>query len=382
MDAIQVVDLKNQYLKIQTEIDAAILKVVKSCAYINGPEVKEFQQDLERYLGVKHVIPCANGTDALQVSLMALGLESGDEVITPSFTYIATSEVAAVLNLKTVFVDVDKETFTIDVEKLESLITDKTKAIIPVHLYGQCANMEEILKISKKHNIPVIEDTAQAIGADYTFSDGTVCKAGTMGDVGTTSFFPSKNLGCFGDGGAIFTNSDELAEKIRMVANHGQKKRYFHDVIGVNSRLDTIQAAVLKVKLKYLDEYCESRQKAAKKYTESFEKLENVTTPKVSENSTHVYHQYTLLLDEGVSRDNFQNHLKEKGIPSNIYYPLPNHLQKGFLNSDHRLGDLSTTTDIMNRVVSLPIHTELADNQIEFITNTIVRYLESIKISA
>ncbi|MCI5056036.1 MAG: DegT/DnrJ/EryC1/StrS family aminotransferase [Flavobacteriales bacterium] len=382
MNTIQVVDLKNQYLKIQSEIDEAVLEVVRSCAYINGPAVKEFQADLERYLGVKHVIPCANGTDALQIALMSLDLSPGDEVITPSFTYIATSEVAAVLGLRTVFVDVDEDTFTIDPSKLETLINEKTKAIIPVHLYGQCSNMEEIMAIAKKRNIAVIEDTAQAIGADYTFKDNTSKKAGTIGDIGTTSFFPSKNLGCYGDGGAIFTNSDDLAEKIRMIANHGQKKRYFHDVIGVNSRLDSIQAAVLKVKLKYLDEYCEARRKAAQSYSEAFAKLDSLQTPKVAPYTSHVYHQYTLKLDEGISRDAFQAHLKERGIPSNVYYPLPNHMQKGFLNSDHFLGDLSVTMDLKNRVVSLPIHTELEDAQVDYIISTITEYLESIKISA
>ncbi len=375
---IELVDLKNQYLKIEKDINEAVLNVIKSAAFINGPEVSTFQKALENYLGVKHVIPCANGTDALQIAMMALDLKPGDEVITPSFTYIATAEVIALLGLTAVFVDVDPETFTISPEAIEKVVSPKTKAVIPVHLYGQCANMDEILAIAKKHNLYVIEDNAQAIGSTYTFKNGEKKKAGTMGTVGTTSFFPSKNLGCYGDGGAIMTNDDALAKKLRMVANHGQEKKYFHDVIGVNSRLDTLQAAILNVKLKYLDQYCQARQKVAAYYNDKFKTTLEITTPVEASYSTHVYHQYTIKLN-GINRDEFQNTMTEKGIPVNIYYPLPIHLQKGFQDVARRQGDLSVTESLMKNVISLPIHTEMTPDQLQYITENILSFVHSSK---
>lgn len=373
---IELVDLKNQYKKIEKEINESVLNVLKTTAFINGPDVQAFQKDLEKYLDVKHVIPCANGTDALQIAMMALGLKPGDEVITPSFTYIATCEVIALLGLTAVFVDVDPDTYTIQPEAIKKLISNKTKAIVPVHLYGQCANMEEILKIAKEYDLYVIEDNAQAIGADYTFKDGTKKKAGTMGHIGCTSFFPSKNLGCYGDGGAMFTNDDELAKKLRMVANHGQEKKYYHDIIGVNSRLDTIQAAVLKVKLKHLDEYCAARQAVANYYNNAFQNIAEITTPQVADYSTHVYHQYTIKL-EGVSRDEFQSTLAKKGVPTNIYYPLPAHLQKGFTHVSSRKGDLKNTEMLMECVVSLPIHTEMDEKQLKYVTEAVSAFIKS-----
>lgn len=371
---IQLVDLKTQYLKIKNEINEAVLNVIENTAFINGPQVKSFQQNLESYLNVNHVIPCANGTDALQIAMMALNLQPGDEVITPSFTYIATAEVIALLKLKPVFVDVDTDTFTIDPTKLKSLITPKTKAIVPVHLYGQCANMEAILEVANEYNLFVIEDTAQAIGTDYTFSDGTKRKAGTMGTIGTTSFFPSKNLGCYGDGGALFTNSDELAAKLRMVANHGQKQRYYHDEIGVNSRLDTIQAAVLDVKLKYFNDYIAARQHAADFYTSEFEAIPQITPPFISNYSDHTYHQYTIKLENKEQRDGLQKHLNDLDIPCNIYYPLPVHKQKGFLNYGFEKTDLSNTDYLTDVVLSLPMHTELTNEQLTHITNSVKEY--------
>lgn len=372
-----MVDLKNQYLKIEKEINEAVLNVISSTAYINGPEVKEFQKELEQYLDIKHVIPCANGTDALQIALMALDLQPGDEVITPSFTYVATCEVVALLNLKPVFVDVYEDTFNIDLEDLRSKISSKTKAIIPVHLYGQCANMEELLKISSEFDIPVIEDTAQAIGGEYTFSNGTVKKAGSMGTIGTTSFFPSKNLGCYGDGGALFTNDDELASKIRMIANHGQSKRYYHDLTGVNSRLDSIQAAILRIKLRYLDEYNAARRKAADYYSSKFSPIDEIEPPFIAENTNHVFHQYTLKL-KGVDRDKLQNYLTEKGIPSNIYYPVPNHKQKAFEGKIDQV-ELPKTDKLGEEVLSLPIHTELNEAQLDFISNAIIDFVQTNK---
>ncbi|PCJ85855.1 MAG: transcriptional regulator [Flavobacteriales bacterium] len=373
MKPIQLVDLLGQYNKIKDEIDKAVLDVVGSSAYIMGPEMKQFETELANYLNAKHVIGCANGTDALQIALMALDLQPGDEVITPSFTYIATAEVIALLHLKSVFVDVDPETFTVTPEAIEKAISPNTKAIIPVHLYGQCADMEPILEIAKKHNLAVIEDTAQAIGAEYTFSDGSSRKAGTMGDFGCTSFFPSKNLGAFGDGGAIFTNNDELNKKVRMIANHGQKRKYYHDVIGVNSRLDSIQAAVLRIKLKHLDEYAAARNHAADFYDEKLANISDISVPKRSEKSTHVFHQYSLKLN-GMERDAFQEELKAKGIPSNVYYPLPIHLQKGFEKADCRKEDLSVTEDLMQHVISLPMHTELTEDQLQYITDTVTEF--------
>jgi len=370
---IAIVDLKTQYEHIQQEVDEAVLNVLKSTAFINGPEVKAFAKDLENYLGVKHVIPCGNGTDALQIALMALGLEPGDEVITPSFTYIATAEVIALLKLTPVFVDVDPNTFTIDPVEIEKHISPKTKAIIPVHLYGQCANMEEIMALAEKHKLKVIEDNAQAIGADYTFKNGQTQKSGTIGHIGCTSFFPSKNLGCYGDGGAIFTNNTALAKTIKMVANHGQDKRYFHDIIGVNSRLDSIQAAILRIKLKHLDRYCASRNHVANHYNEAFTAITQIETPAIGTFSNHVFHQYTVKLPE-THRDALKSYLQEKGIPANIYYPLPIHLQKGFKNMHCIKGDLSTTEKLMKTVLSFPMHTEMTEDQLTFITEGIQSY--------
>ncbi len=327
-----MVDLVSQYERIQNEVDEAVLNVIRSSMFIGGPEVKSFQEELETYLGVKHVIPCANGTDALQIAMMALGLEPGDEVITPTFTYIATAEVIGLLRLTPVLVDVDPDTFCIDIEQMEQAITPNTKAIVPVHLYGQCANMEAIMAIADKHDIAVIEDTAQAIGADYTFSNGRTAKAGTIGTFGTTSFFPSKNLGCYGDGGAIFTNDDKLAELTKMIAAHGQSAQYIHDVIGCNSRLDAIQAAVLRIKLKHLDDYAARRLAVADKYDAAFASTDRIKTPGRNPNSTHVFHQYTLVLN-GVDRDALRSYLAEHGIPAMIYYPIPLHGQKAFENA-------------------------------------------------
>ena len=375
MKKLQLVDLKTQYEKIKEEVDKAILDVIATAAFINGPEVKEFQKDLGNYLGVKHVIPCANGTDALQISLMALGLKSGDEVISPSFTYIATAEVIGLLNLTPVFIDVDRQNFTIDIQSLRNAITKKTKAIVPVHLYGHCANMEEILKIANEFNIPVIEDTAQALGSEFTFSDGSVKKAGTIGTVGCTSFFPSKNLGCYGDGGAIMTNDDDLAKTIRMVASHGQSKKYFHDIIGVNSRLDSIQAAVLRVKLPYLKEYILARKSAASYYSKAFEPFEELETPFVEEWSDHGFHQYTLVL-HNVDREALMTYLKSKDIPSNVYYPMPTHKQGAFKNTFEKRVSLENTEYLTQTVLSLPIHTELDTEQLEYITSSIIEFIK------
>ncbi len=374
MKKIQMVDLKGQYQKIEKEIDTQVLEVVKSTAYINGPEVKMFQTELEQYLDVKHVIPCANGTDALQVAMMALGLEPGDEVITADFTYVATAEVIALLNLTPVLVDVLPNTFDIDVNAIERAITSKTKAIVPVHLFGQCANMEAINELAKKHNLFVIEDTAQAIGSNYHYSDGTSQKAGTIGTVGCTSFFPSKNLGCYGDGGAIFTNDDVLASKIRKVANHGQSVQYIHDEVGVNSRLDSIQAAILRIKLRHLDEYNEARNIAAKKYDAAFANHPKIVTPERSQYSNHVFHQYTLKLRD-IDRDALRDHLNENSIPCGIYYPIPLHLQKAYLDERYTKGDFPVTEDLCKSVISLPMHTELDDEQIEFITSTVINFI-------
>ena len=375
MKKLQLVDLKTQYEKIKEEVDKAILDVIATAAFINGPEVKEFQKDLGNYLGVKHVIPCANGTDALQISLMALGLKPGDEVISPSFTYIATAEVIGLLNLTPVFIDVDRQNFTIDIQSLRNAITKKTKAIVPVHLYGHCANMEEILKIANEFNIPVIEDTAQALGSEFTFSDGSVKKAGTIGKVGCTSFFPSKNLGCYGDGGAIMTNDDDLAKTIRMVASHGQSKKYFHDIIGVNSRLDSIQAAVLRVKLPYLKEYILARKSAASYYSKAFEPFEELETPFVEEWSDHGFHQYTLVL-HNLDREALITYLKSKDIPSNVYYPMPTHEQGAFKNTFEKRVSLENTEYLTQTVLSLPIHTELDTEQLEYITSSIIEFIK------
>ena len=368
-----MVDLQTQYFKIKNEVDNAVFNVMESAAYINGPEVKSFQKELEEYLDVKHVIPCANGTDALQIALMALDLKEGDEVITADFTFAATVEVIHLLKLKSVLVDVDYNTFTIDTEKLKAAITDKTKAIIPVHLFGQCANMEEILKIAKDHNLHVIEDNAQAIGADFTFADGASKKSGTMGIMGTTSFFPSKNLGCYGDGGAIFTNNDELAHKLRGIVNHGMYERYYHDEVGVNSRLDSIQAAILRKKLPNLDAYGDSRRKAADYYDEAFANHPNILTPKRAENSTHVFHQYTLRVLNG-KRNDLQQFLTEKEIPAMIYYPVALRKQKAYFQESND-ADFVNTDKLLDQVISLPMHTELDEEQLKYITDAVLEFL-------
>ena len=374
MRPIQMVDLKQQYEHIKPEIDSALQQVLDSCAFINGKPVQEFAQNLAAYLGSKHVIPCANGTDALQISLMALDLQPGDEVITPSFTYIATTEVIALLRLKPVFVEVDPKTFCIDPAAIEKAITSKTKAIVPVHLYGQSSPMEAIMKIAKAHNLFVVEDNAQAIGCDYIMSDGTRKKTGSIGTIGCTSFFPSKNLGCYGDGGAIFTDDDALADRLKMIANHGQIARYYHEVVGCNSRLDTIQAAVLNIKLKKLDEYIAARQKVAEFYDKAFAGQSEITTPFIASYCNHVYHQYTLKL-EGVDRDGLNKYLAEKQVPSMIYYPVPAHRQKmfdAFGGSDYKL---PVTDWLTGRVISLPMHTEMDQEQLKFITTQVLDYI-------
>lgn len=369
MDDIKMVDLHKQYLRIKPEIDRAIEDVLNSTAFIQGPQVKEFAGALGKYVGAEHVIPCGNGTDALQIAMMALDLRPGDEVIVPVFTYVATAEVIALLGLTPVFVDVDENNFNIDVGQIENLITEKTKAIVPVHLFGQCSDMEPLLRIAGKYNLYVIEDTAQALGAEYIFSDGSVKKAGTMGTIGTTSFFPSKNLGCFGDGGAIFTNDPVLAEQLRMMANHGQRIKYYHDTIGVNSRLDTLQAAILTVKLKHLQEYAERRNKVADYYDKNLVN-EYIKTPLRVKNSTHVFHQYTLTVHGG-KRDDFQKYLGSNEIPSMIYYPVPLHLQKAYRRSDYVEGSFPVTERLSKSVISLPIHTEMDMDQLAFICSTI-----------
>ena len=372
---IQMVDLKGQYQKIKNEVDAAMNEVISSTSFINGPAVKEFQSDLETYLNIKHVIPCANGTDALQIAMMALDLKQGDEVITANFTYVATAEVIGLLGLSPVLVDVNQDTFNIDIESIERNITSKTKAIVPVHLFGQCADMERIMAIAKKHNLYVIEDTAQAIGADYSFSDGRNFKAGTIGTIGCTSFFPSKNLGCFGDGGAIFTNNDELAKKIRMIAHHGQSVQYVHEVLGVNSRLDSIQAAILKIKLKHLDEYAISRNKVAEFYDKAFSNHSKIKIPSRSKNSTHVFHQYTLQII-GYDRSELREKLTEHGIPAMIYYPIPLHKQNAYKNERFKTNDFPITQKLCDTVLSLPMHTELDEETLNYITNTLLRIIK------
>lgn len=376
MKEIRMVDLATQYERIKSEVDAAIFGVIHSTKFIKGPEVKQFEDHLADYLHAKHVIGCANGTDALQIAMMALGYQPGDEVITASFTYVATAEVIALLKLKPVLVEVNPETFTIDPAAIEAAITPKTKAIVPVHLFGQCADMEPIMKIAAKYNLHVIEDTAQAIGADYTFSDGSKKKAGTIGTIGTTSFFPSKNLGCYGDGGAMFTNDDNLAKKIRMVANHGQSVQYVHDEVGVNSRLDTLQAAVLDVKLKYLDEYAANRVKVADYYDTAFAGLKGVTTPVRAKNSTHVFHQYTLKLT-GLNRDEIRKKLEEKGIPSMIYYPIPLHHQKAYMDANYADGSFLITESLCKNVLSLPIHTEFTEEELKYVADNFISIVNS-----
>ncbi|MXV37120.1 aminotransferase class I/II-fold pyridoxal phosphate-dependent enzyme [Flavobacteriaceae bacterium Ap0902] len=375
MQKIQMVDLGTQYLKIKPEIDKKLLEVVGSSAFINGPEVKAFQSELEEYLDVKHVIPCGNGTDALQVALMSLDLQPGDEVITADFTFAATVEVIDLLGLKSVLVDVNPDDFTINIEALENAITDKTRAIIPVHLFGQCANMNAVMDIAVKHDLFVVEDTAQAIGSDYTFPDGTKRKAGTMGNIGTTSFFPSKNLGCYGDGGAIFTNDDDLAHRMRGIVNHGMYKRYYHDEVGVNSRLDSMQAAVLRIKLPHLDEYNARRRAAANFYDTAFKDHPNIQTPHRREDSKHVFHQYTLKI--AGDRNALQKFLMEKEIPAMIYYPVPLHKQKAYDDGNYNDADFPVTMNLIDQVISLPMHTELTDDQLHYITESVKEFFNA-----
>lgn len=377
-----MVDLKRQYQKIKPEIDAAVAEVLTSAQFINGPSVKTFAKQMEDYLGIKHVIPCASGTDALQIALMALDLQPGDEVITPSFTYIATVEVVGLLKLKPVFVDVDTDTFNMNPEDLQKAITKKTKAIIPVHLYGQCANMEAILQIANQNNIPVIEDNAQAIGGDFIYKNGNKKKTGTMGLIGCTSFFPSKNLGCYGDGGAIFTNDDALFEKMSMIANHGQKTRYYHELVGCNSRLDSIQAAVLNIKLKHLDEYCDARRKVADFYDRAFASNENIKTPYRATYCKHVFHQYTLQFSDAVDRNKVKDLLAEKGIPSMIYYPVPCHKQKMFTRLGIEPVDLPHTNYLTKRVLSLPVHTEFSEAELQFIADGVLDAVNEVTVNA
>jgi len=384
MKKIQMVDLKGQYSKIKEEVDSSVMEVLDSTAYINGPKVHEFQKNLESYLDIKHVIPCANGTDALQIAMMGLGLKPGDEVITADFTFAATVEVIALLQLTPVLVDVDPVTFNIDIDAIKKAITPKTKAIVPVHLFGMCANMEAIMDIASDHNLYVIEDNAQAIGSTYTYSDGKKAKAGTIGHVASTSFFPSKNLGCYGDGGAIFTNDDDLAHIIRGIVNHGMYERYHHDVVGVNSRLDSIQAAILDIKLKKLDSYNSARQNASRAYNKAFEGQPNIITPTgksecsgiCSSCDCHVFHQYTLRIINS-DRDALVKHLNDKGIPCGVYYPIPLHRQKAYLDERYNEDDFTITNQLVKEVISLPMHTELDDEQIEFITSTVVNFVNS-----
>jgi dTDP-4-amino-4,6-dideoxygalactose transaminase len=374
MKNIQMVDLQSQYKKIKNEVNAGIQDVIDSTSFIKGGKVVDFQRNLETYLNVKHVIPVGNGTDALQIALMALGLQPGDEVITPTFTFIATAEVVALLGLTPVVVDVDFDTFNISIDSLRKAITPKTKAIVPVHLFGQNADMEEILAIAKEHNLFVVEDACQSIGSVYTFKDGHREQSGCMGDIGCTSFFPSKNLGCFGDGGAIFTNNDELAAKMRAISNHGMVVRYYHDFVGINSRLDSIQAAVLDVKLKHLDTYSKNRQTAADFYNTAFAENENIITPKISANSTHVFHQYTLKL-QNVNRAELIKFLADKDIPAMIYYPVPLHLQKAYQDARYKAGDFPIAEKLCGCVMSLPMHTELTEEQLLYITKSVLEFI-------
>lgn len=370
---IKMVDLHQQYLNIKADVDAAIQSVLDSTAFIQGPQVSKFATELANYTGAKAVIPCANGTDALQIAMMALDLKPGDEVILPVHTYVATAEVIALLGLTPVFAEVYADTFNLDVSQVEGKITSRTKAIVPVHLYGQCVDMEPLLAIASKHHLYVIEDAAQAIGAGYTFADGTKKKAGTMGTIGTTSFFPSKNLGCYGDGGAIFTNDLALAEKLKMIANHGQKKKYHHDVIGINSRLDTMQAAILSVKLPYLDSYCRSRNDVAEYYDQQLAKVSEIVVPKRSPNSTHVFHQYTIKVPAG-KRDALKAYLEDNGIPTMIYYPVPLHLQIAYRKEGFGEGSFPLTENLSRTVISLPIHTEMKREELEYVCETIKKF--------
>ena len=375
MRPIQMVDTKTQYLKIKAEVDAAIHEVLDSAAYINGRPVQNFTQALNSYVGSSFTIPCANGTDALQIAMMALDLQPGDEVITPSFTYIATTEVVALLKLKPVFVEVNPKTFCIDPDAIRKAITPKTKAIVPVHLYGQSAPMEEIMQIAEEHGLFVIEDNAQAIGCDYTFSDGKKKKTGNIGHIGCTSFYPSKNLGAYGDGGAIFTNDEALAHKMKMIANHGQQKRYYHEIVGCNSRLDSIQAAVLNIKLRELDNYIKARQSAAAFYDKAFANISQIEIPFIANYTTHVYHQYTLILHD-IDRDGLNTYLAEKKIPSMIYYPVPGHRQQMFAAFGGAEYNLKITDWLTERVISLPIHTELDEEQLSYIAFEVINYIK------
>lgn len=374
MKDIKMVDLQRQYLRMQDEINQGIQEVIDTTTFINGPAVQKFQKNLENYLDVKHVIPCANGTDALQVALMALNLQQGDEIITPSFTFVATVEVIELLKLKPVFIDVDPDTFIIKAEDIEKAITPKTKVILPVHLFGQSANMENIMKLAKKHNIFVLEDNCQAIGSDVHFSDGTSKKSGTIGHIGCTSFFPSKNLGCYGDGGAIFTNDDALAKDMKSIVNHGMVVKYYHDKIGVNSRLDTIQAAILDVKLRHLDEFSKSRRKAAEFYNAKLGSHLKLKIPYQNSHSTHVFHQYTLIA-VGFNRDELISYLQTKDIPAMIYYPVPLHLQVAYEHLGYKKGDLPITEELSKNVFSLPMHTELTENELTYICNSVLEFL-------
>ncbi|MDA7557999.1 DegT/DnrJ/EryC1/StrS family aminotransferase [Flavobacteriaceae bacterium] len=382
MKKIQMVDLKGQYEVIKDTVNNSVIEVIESTAFINGPKVHEFQKNLEHYLDVKHVIPCANGTDALQIAMMGLGLKPGDEVITADFTFAATVEVIALLGLTPVLVDVDSETFNIDIQAIKKAITSNTKAIVPVHLFGQCANMDAIMEIANEHNLYVIEDNAQAIGANYTSPDGTKRKAGAIGHVASTSFFPSKNLGCYGDGGAIFTNDDDLAHRLRGIVNHGMYRRYYHDVVGVNSRLDSIQAAILNIKLKYLDQYNKARQSAAMKYDEAFKNEANIITPVAnkacqgicSSCDCHVFHQYTLKV-KNINRDDLVQFLNDNNIPCGVYYPVPLHKQKAYEDNRYNEDDFKVTNQLIKEVISLPMHTELDDEQINYITSKIIAFI-------
>lgn len=372
---IQMVDLKGQYLRLKSDIDQAIASVLDQGAFINGSEVKQFADELAIYNGIRHVIPCANGTDALQIAMMAFDFQPGDEVIVPAFTYVATVEVIALLKLKPVFIDVTDGTFELDITQLAAKITARTVAVVPVHLYGQCSNMEQILEFAAAYGLKVIEDTAQAIGSRYTFSSGTVQRAGTMGHIGTTSFFPSKNLGCYGDGGAVFTNDSDLAKKIQMIANHGQREKYIHDAVGINSRLDTLQAAILRVKLRHLDEFSEARNKVAKRYDQAFDDHNQISIPDRVPFSDHVFHQYTLRIHGG-SRDGLKIYLQDSGIPSMIYYPIPVHLQQAYTVYGYKKGDFPVAEKLCREVISLPIHTEMTDEEQDYIVEKIITYFQ------
>lgn len=373
---IQMVDLQSQYARLQEEIDAAVLEVIRSAAFINGPQVRNFQANLEQYLGVKHVIPCANGTDALQIALMAFGLQPGDEVIVPAFTYVATAEVIALLGLRPVMVDVDPGTFNVTAEIIEQAVTPRTKAVAPVNLFGQSCDMEPIMEVARRHELWVVEDNAQSIGADYTLSDGSRRKAGAIGHIGCTSFYPSKNLGAYGDGGAIYTNDDALAQQLRMIANHGQNKRYYHKVVGVNSRLDSIQAAILDIKLRHLDAYADARRTAADHYDRAFAGIEELQAPLRHERSTHVFHQYTLIVRDG-RRDELQAFLQSKAIPTMVYYPVPLYEQEAYRESMSNKIDILPVTDFLCKsVISLPMHTELDEEMLEYICDGVKEFFK------